>query len=111
RHTRSKRDWSSDVCSSDLVSLSNLGATNRVPCALFLTNEGTLIFIVSADACNFKYSDSLTRKLICFGSLRSGFRFFLTASSPSVIVLRSLTIPPRFLTKETLLRCLYYNII
>src|SRR5699024_1837553 len=24
RHTRSKRDWSSDVCSSDLIALSNL---------------------------------------------------------------------------------------
>src|SRR5699024_11153963 len=27
RHTRSKRDWSSDVCSSDLRSNNNLGAT------------------------------------------------------------------------------------
>src|SRR5699024_11360974 len=25
RHTRSKRDWSSDVCSSDLMSMSYLG--------------------------------------------------------------------------------------
>src|SRR5699024_4343982 len=93
------------------VTLSNLGATNRAPCALFLTNEGTLIFKVSADACNFEYSNSLTRKLICFGSLRSGFWLFPTASFPSVIGLRSLTIPRRFLTKDTLFRSLYYNII
>ncbi|WP_258910024.1 MobC family plasmid mobilization relaxosome protein, partial [Staphylococcus aureus] len=31
------------------VVLSNLGTTNRVPCAFFLTKAGTLIFKVSAD--------------------------------------------------------------
>ncbi len=42
---------------------------------LFLTKAGTLIFKISADCRNFKYSDSLTRKLICFGALRLGLRF------------------------------------
>src|SRR5699024_8579783 len=57
------------------VSLSNLGATNRLPCAFFLTKVGTLIFKVSADDLNFSYSPSFTLKLICFGSLRLGLRF------------------------------------
>src|SRR5207249_6586123 len=30
RHTRSKRDWSSDVCSSDLVKLEDLGRAKKV---------------------------------------------------------------------------------
>src|SRR5699024_3991239 len=52
------------------LSISNFGATNRAPCAFFFTKTGTLIFNVSADRCNFAYSDSLTRKLICLRSLR-----------------------------------------
>src|SRR5699024_1519044 len=54
------------------LSISNFGATNRAPCAFFFTKAGTLIFNVSADRCNFSYSDSLTRKLICLRSLRFG---------------------------------------
>src|SRR5437868_14881760 len=34
RHTRSKRDWSSDVCSSDLKLQANTWARNRSPNAL-----------------------------------------------------------------------------
>src|SRR5207247_4420714 len=30
RHTRSTRDWSSDVCSSDLIVLNHVGALNEV---------------------------------------------------------------------------------
>src|SRR5699024_11870960 len=29
RHTRSKRDWSSDVCSSDLDQIAGIGITNQ----------------------------------------------------------------------------------
>ena len=72
------------------VSLSNFGATNRLPCAFFFTKAGTLIFKVSADCLNFKYSDSLTRKLICFGSLRLGLRFRPTVSSLATNVFCSL---------------------
>src|SRR5699024_5122176 len=63
------------------VSLSNLGATNRLPCAFFFTKFGTLIFKVSADDLNFSYSPSFTLKLICFGSLRLGLRFSPTDKS------------------------------
>src|SRR5207249_7641075 len=31
RHTRSKRDWSSDVCSSDLKHVSDLGSASPAP--------------------------------------------------------------------------------
>src|SRR5699024_5228768 len=69
-----------------LLSKSNLGATNLAPCAFFFTKVGTLIFKVSADCFNFKYSSSLTRKLICFGSFRNGsFRFSLAKLSRSLI--------------------------
>src|SRR5699024_8077045 len=50
------------------------------------TKVGTLIFKVSADCINFQYSSSLTRKLICFGSFRSGSsRFSLANLSRSLI--------------------------
>src|SRR5699024_11445640 len=50
RHTRSKRDWSSDVCSSDLVSIttSNSGKTidvegnQETPCIIELTPSGAI---------------------------------------------------------------------
>src|SRR5699024_1814849 len=38
RHTRSKRDWSSDVCSSDLMAITQTGAR---PIATNTTREGT----------------------------------------------------------------------
>src|SRR5207249_6992528 len=47
RHTRSKRDWSSDVCSSDLVSL--IVAANNAPGDYTITAFG-----------NFKAVDSVT---------------------------------------------------
>src|SRR5699024_9606025 len=56
------------------VSLSNLGATNRLPCAFFLTKLGTLIFKVSADDLNFSYSPSFTLKINSFGSVRFGLQ-------------------------------------
>src|SRR5699024_11867491 len=31
RHTRSKRDWSSDVCSSDLINADITASTERLP--------------------------------------------------------------------------------
>src|SRR5690606_34491780 len=37
RHTRFSRDWSSDVCSSDLGGIAQLG---RVPAALFIIDIG-----------------------------------------------------------------------
>jgi hypothetical protein len=43
----------------------NLGATNRLPCAFFLTKAGTLIFKVSADCFNFKYSMYERTKPFC----------------------------------------------
>src|SRR5699024_12182743 len=36
RHTRSKRDWSSDVCSSDLLELQRQSALRRQPVARFV---------------------------------------------------------------------------
>src|SRR5206468_9776608 len=36
RHTRSDRDWSSDVCSSDLIALYLLGFELRDPCLQLL---------------------------------------------------------------------------
>ena len=52
--------------------LSKLGAN---------VNQIAKLFKVSADDLNFSYSDSLTLKLICFGSLRLGFRFSPTDKS------------------------------
>src|SRR5699024_12108120 len=39
RHTRTKRDWSSDVCSSDLPSCNTVKYTNRVEPRLFCVND------------------------------------------------------------------------
>src|SRR5699024_11916045 len=45
RHTRSKRDWSSDVCSSDLVSETDLlGHVNHANYFTFM-EEGRLSFL------------------------------------------------------------------
>src|SRR5699024_11402951 len=49
RHTRSKRDWSSDVCSSDLVRQMKPGS----PLTLFVTMP---------DACRFLASASVIRQ-------------------------------------------------
>src|SRR2546422_6489949 len=38
RHTRCSRDWSSDVCSSDLILLGAFGASSREP-LLYVSNE------------------------------------------------------------------------
>src|SRR5699024_11411030 len=42
RHTRSKRDWSSDVCSSDLMTLALVGSTNQNQRDRFLINQNTV---------------------------------------------------------------------
>src|SRR5699024_2952711 len=36
RHTRSKRDWSSDVCSSDLVAVNFIAGATRMPVIKFM---------------------------------------------------------------------------
>src|SRR5699024_12393229 len=78
--------WLNALIIDRLLSLSDLGTTNLVPCAFCFTIVGTLIFRVSADCFNFEYSSSLTRKLICFGSFRNGsFRFSLAKLSRSLI--------------------------
>src|SRR5699024_1411409 len=42
RHTRSKRDWSSDVCSSDLsVSMSGVVAAQRLPATVIAATAAT----------------------------------------------------------------------
>ena len=66
------------------------GVTSLAPCALLFTKAGTLICKISAERFNFSNSDSLTRKLICFGSFRFGFPSAKVASKIS----RSLTVPP-----------------
>ena len=66
------------------------GVTNLAPCAMLLSKAGTLICKLSAERFTFSNSGSLTRKLICFGSLRFGF---LSAEVSSKIS-RSLNVPP-----------------
>src|SRR5699024_11296274 len=46
RHTRSKRDWSSDVCSSDLYSLSSLFLSTIYAFLFLQTHLHLLLFYV-----------------------------------------------------------------
>src|SRR5690606_41019390 len=39
RHTRFSRDWSSDVCSSDLDTVLMVGGASRMPCVVSLAAE------------------------------------------------------------------------
>src|SRR5699024_11719209 len=41
RHTRSKRDWSSDVCSSDLLGFASQTSASNLISGLFLIGEGS----------------------------------------------------------------------
>src|SRR5438067_1424579 len=48
RHTRSKRDWSSDVCSSDLLNVGTIspGGTQHLAGELFLSTAGIEALVV-----------------------------------------------------------------
>src|SRR5699024_11513309 len=54
RHTRSKRDWSSDVCSSDLDYLC-LGCTCLFQSGLIGEKRGTRDFCSTINACFFAF--------------------------------------------------------
>src|SRR5699024_11938205 len=54
RHTRSKRDWSSDVCSSDLAKSSVVFSVRGLSCADFLSvDKSVLILACSFLCCSF----------------------------------------------------------
>src|SRR5699024_11859296 len=46
RHTRSKRDWSSDVCSSDLISPSSFGNPRRMATGIDQTRVPLLMAVL-----------------------------------------------------------------
>src|SRR5207249_8498273 len=76
RHTRSKRDWSSDVCSSDLAAGGVLGVPALVPAGLrlpaFATSAGVaLIAAVLARARTAHRTDPKSERRLRFWRGRS----------------------------------------
>src|SRR6266704_5925535 len=62
RHTRSKRDWSSDVCSSDLEAWSNAvrhGAARRIAVTL-AARRGGIEIVVTDDGRGFDTAQTLS---------------------------------------------------
>src|SRR5699024_11313149 len=62
RHTRSKRDWSSDVCSSDLTGMAHDGIANVPEEGTWLLNKGERVLSPqqNADFTNFMKGQSNT---------------------------------------------------
>src|SRR5206468_7012684 len=67
RHTRSDRDWSSDVCSSDLKRLKVLALTDNVPVLTAWANDTDYERVFAAQMENF-----VTAGDVAFGISGSG---------------------------------------
>src|SRR5699024_6278723 len=60
RHTRSKRDWSSDVCSSDLDTVFVIGAgPTGIACLLQAKQRGAKVFISDFNQNRLDYAKSI----------------------------------------------------
>src|SRR5699024_11227990 len=85
RHTISKRDWSSDVCSSDLTSfiISSVSGGNfefLFPLFLILGRSPTKPFPYNSSASLYFFTQFLRLLPVTFNSTFSPFRYFVTIS-------------------------------
>src|SRR5699024_12055773 len=78
RHTRSKRDWSSDVCSSDLdpvppsTTPSLLITLTNVPKKHFISNHKLIFLTYSPSSCAFISIGSSSLPFICAQPVKPG---------------------------------------
>src|SRR5699024_10055499 len=106
RHTRSKRDWSSDVCSSDLACSRKSSKSSFKLSSAFLT----LLTSISSSLSDSSSSDaSFTRSSLSFSDLSfssSSFSIFSRASSfTSILSQDCLGSVQLFLISQIIQRC------
>src|SRR5699024_9403397 len=69
RHTRSKRDWSSDVCSSDLISVASEDATNSADNSEHEAQSAATEEAVDAEESSDEASEAVAQRTPSHGKL------------------------------------------
>src|SRR5699024_6715482 len=103
RHTRSKRDWSSDVCSSDLDEL--LIAVGRRPNTdafeqLQLTMNGQFVRVN-------EFLETSEKGIFAVGDIIGNLQLAHVASSEGLVAAQNLDKPSVKMNYEVIPRCIY----